>query len=164
VLELNQFRRASQQSIREAYEEIQEHVAEAGKAVSEQAGTLLKGTTEMAAALAEITAKLKEMQLPEQIIAIKLSPLSKAFAASVETFSKQTSVQTAELTKILEKLYELQKDRENNAAHLGAMVPLFERASRSMETTLPRLDSLAAELRRRMEEAEARRRAGERVL
>ena len=164
VLELKQFRRATQQSIREAYEEIQEHVGNAGEGLAKEAGKLSDRTSEIADTLSEITTRLKEMRLPEDIIAIKLSPVSKAFAASVEAFSAKASEQTAELTKILEKLYELQKGREAAAEQIDGVIPALERATRSMEAMLPRIDSLAAEVRRRMEEAEARKRAEEEAL
>ena len=164
VIELNQFRRASQQALREAYDEIREHVGEAGNELSAEAGKLSGKTDEIAAALATVTEKLKEMHLPEEVIAMKLSPVSKAFAASVEAFGEQTAAQTAELTKVLDKLYELQREREAHSARLDVTVPALERAAHKMEAMLPRIDTLAAELRRRIEEAEAKKRAEEGAL
>lgn len=124
VVELNQFRRASQQALREAYEEIREHVGEAGSALSAEAGKLSGSTSEIRAALAEITEKLKEMQMPEEVIAIKLSPVSNAFAASVEAFGEQATTQAAELTKVLEKLYELQKERRERSQLIEPFTPI----------------------------------------
>lgn len=164
VLELKQFRRATQQSIREAYEEIQAHVGKAGQGLVGEVGKLSARTGEVAAALYEVTAKLKAMQLPEEIIALKLSPVSKAFAASVEAFGMKTGEQAAELTKVLEKLYELEKGREAATVRLDGAIPSLELARRSMEGVVPRIDALAAEIRRRADEAEAKKRTEEGAL
>lgn len=161
VLELKQFRRATQQSIREAYEEIQEHVGKAGDSLSEEAGRVSSRIGEIGAALSDMTAKLKEMRLPEELIAIKLSPVSKAFAASVEAFGTKMVEQAAALTTILEKLHELEKGREAATVRLDGAIPALEVATLSIKGMLPRIDTLLSEARRRAEEAEAKTRAEE---
>jgi len=152
VIELSQFRRATQQTLREAYEEIRETVKLAGTQFADDSKKMSGSAAGIIAALDEISAKLAAMQMPDQVVEIRLQPVADTLAAAVEQFRQESAAQTAELTKVLDRLYEIQKGSEDARSYLKDAVPALERATRTMEVLDGRLNFLANEMQRRAEE------------
>jgi len=155
VIEMNQFRRSVQQVLRDAYLDILKDVSDATKQLGGNSEQMAGSADEIVKALDEVAAKLNEMKTPDQVIEVRVGPLTETLTEAVREFGGQSAAQIGELQKVLVMMRELQARREGAERHLEGAVPALDRTAQSIESLIERFHYISVQLQKRLEEERA---------
>jgi hypothetical protein len=166
VLEFSYFRRATQQSLAEAVEEINtqlkdandrivgqldEFAAKSSKPLEEASkksgdtivnladavGGLSQTTEQMIKSLESVVAKLKALQTPEEIIEIKLSPMIQGLTRAVNSFGKYVEEHAKSMDDNLKRTQEVSTNLADLVTFIRAARARAERAASAPDMSRP---------------------------
>jgi ABC-type transporter Mla subunit MlaD len=166
VLEFSYFRRATQQSLAEAVEEIHtqlkdandrivgqldEFAAKSSKPLEEASkksgdtivnladavGGLSQTTEQMIKSLESVVAKLKALQTPEEIIEIKLSPMIQGLTRAVNSFGKYVEEHAKSVDDNLKRTQEVSTNLADLVTFIRAARARAERAASAPDMSRP---------------------------